>query len=111
VFTGSPGEHLETIRGFKMICVAGECDHLPEQAFMVSTIDGLSKAEGPKPGRRAHHLASVLSALKSRSCVELHSSLPGETGRLGGLRRTALSTRIKPGAVRIQKKPTVQSSS
>jgi F-type H+-transporting ATPase subunit beta len=29
----------ETIRGFKMI-VAGECDHLPEQAFyMVGTID------------------------------------------------------------------------
>ena len=35
VFTGSPGKYVplkETIKGFKMI-VAGECDHLPEQAF------------------------------------------------------------------------------
>ena len=42
VFTGSPGKYVtlaETIRGYKMI-VAGECDHLPEQAFyMVGTID------------------------------------------------------------------------
>ena len=42
VFTGTPGKYVplkETIRGFKMI-VAGECDHLPEQAFyMVGTID------------------------------------------------------------------------
>src|SRR6478609_7302962 len=42
VFTGSPGKYVplsETIRGFKMI-TAGECDHLPEQAFyMVGTID------------------------------------------------------------------------
>ncbi len=42
VFTGSPGKYVplkETIRGFKMI-VAGECDHLPEQAFyMVGTSD------------------------------------------------------------------------
>jgi F-type H+-transporting ATPase subunit beta len=40
--TGSPGKYVtlaETIRGFKMI-VAGECDHMPEQAFyMVGTID------------------------------------------------------------------------
>jgi F-type H+-transporting ATPase subunit beta len=42
VFTGSPGKYVplsETIRGFKMI-TAGECDHLPEQAFyMVGSID------------------------------------------------------------------------
>jgi F-type H+-transporting ATPase subunit beta len=42
VFTGSPGKYVplkETIRGFKMI-VAGELDHLPEQAFyMVGSID------------------------------------------------------------------------
>ena len=42
VFTGSPGKYVtlkETIRGFKMI-VAGELDHLPEQAFyMVGGID------------------------------------------------------------------------
>jgi len=42
VFTGSPGKYVplaETIRGFKMI-IAGECDHLPEQAFyMVGSID------------------------------------------------------------------------
>jgi len=42
VFTGSPGKFVslkETIRGFKAI-VAGEYDHLPEQAFyMIGTID------------------------------------------------------------------------
>ena len=42
VFTGSPGKYVplkETLRAFKGI-VAGEYDHLPEQAFyMVGTID------------------------------------------------------------------------
>ena len=42
VFTGSPGKYVplkETIRAFQAI-VAGEYDHLPEQAFyMVGTID------------------------------------------------------------------------
>lgn len=42
VFTGSPGKYVplkETIRGFKGI-VAGEYDHLPEQAFyMVGSIE------------------------------------------------------------------------
>ena len=42
VFTGSPGKYVslkDTISGFKAI-VAGEYDHLPEQAFyMVGTID------------------------------------------------------------------------
>lgn len=42
VFTGSPGKYVslkETIRGFKSI-VAGEYDHLPEQAFyMIGGID------------------------------------------------------------------------
>jgi len=42
VFTGSPGKYVslkETIRGFKAI-LAGEMDHLPEQAFyMVGPID------------------------------------------------------------------------
>jgi F-type H+-transporting ATPase subunit beta len=42
VFTGSPGKYVslkDTITGFKAI-VAGEYDHLPEQAFyMVGTID------------------------------------------------------------------------
>jgi F-type H+-transporting ATPase subunit beta len=42
VFTGSPGKYVslkDTIRGFKGI-VAGEYDHLPEQAFyMVGTIE------------------------------------------------------------------------
>ncbi len=42
VFTGAPGKYVplkETIKGFKSI-LAGECDHLPEQAFyMVGTID------------------------------------------------------------------------
>jgi len=42
VFTGTPGKYVpikETIRGFKGI-IAGEFDHLPEQAFyMVGTIE------------------------------------------------------------------------
>ncbi|OBS09557.1 F0F1 ATP synthase subunit beta [Acidihalobacter prosperus] len=42
VFTGAPGKYVslkDTIQGFKAI-VAGEYDHLPEQAFyMVGTID------------------------------------------------------------------------
>jgi F-type H+-transporting ATPase subunit beta len=41
-FTGTPGKYVslkDTIKGFKMI-VAGECDHLPEQAFyMVGAIE------------------------------------------------------------------------
>ncbi|MFT3741961.1 MAG: F0F1 ATP synthase subunit beta [Gammaproteobacteria bacterium] len=37
VFTGQPGKYVsleDTIRGFKAI-VEGECDHLPEQAFLM----------------------------------------------------------------------------
>ena len=50
VFTGSPGKYCslaDTITGFKGI-LAGEYDHLPEQAFyMVGTIDeALEKAKG-----------------------------------------------------------------
>ena len=49
VFTGAPGKYVplkETIRGFKGI-LAGEFDHLPEQAFyMVGGIDeAIAKAE------------------------------------------------------------------
>jgi len=52
VFTGSPGVYAkkdETIKGFKGI-LAGEYDHLPEQAFyMVGSIDGaIAKAEKMK---------------------------------------------------------------
>jgi len=50
VFTGSPGKFVplkDTIRGFKAI-VAGEYDHLPEQAFyMVGAIEeAVEKAKG-----------------------------------------------------------------
>jgi len=42
VFTGSPGKFVtlkDTIRGFKAI-VAGEYDHLPEQAFyMIGAVE------------------------------------------------------------------------
>ena len=49
VFTGSPGELVsleDTIRGFKGL-VAGDYDHLPEQAFyMVGNIDeAIAKAQ------------------------------------------------------------------
>ena len=52
VFTGSPGKYVplkDTITAFKAI-VAGEYDHLPEQAFyMVGTIDeAVAKAEKMK---------------------------------------------------------------
>ncbi|MBI2754468.1 MAG: F0F1 ATP synthase subunit beta [Betaproteobacteria bacterium] len=48
-FTGTPGKYVplkDTIKGFKMI-VAGECDHVPEQAFyMVGPIEeALEKAK------------------------------------------------------------------
>ncbi len=51
-FTGSPGKYVqlaETIRGFSAI-VAGDYDHLPEQAFyMVGSIDeAVEKAETMK---------------------------------------------------------------
>jgi F-type H+-transporting ATPase subunit beta len=54
VFTGSPGTYAslkDTIRGFKAI-VAGEYDHLPEQAFyMVGTIDeAIAKAQKLQQG-------------------------------------------------------------
>jgi F-type H+/Na+-transporting ATPase subunit beta len=44
VFTGSPGKFVslkDTIRGFKAI-VAGEYDHLPEQAFYM--VGGIEEA-------------------------------------------------------------------
>jgi F-type H+-transporting ATPase subunit beta len=44
VFTGSPGKFVsmkDTIRGFKGI-VAGEYDHLPEQAFYM--VGGIEEA-------------------------------------------------------------------
>jgi F-type H+-transporting ATPase subunit beta len=49
VFTGAPGKYVplkDTIRGFKGI-LAGEYDHMPEQAFyMVGGIDeAIAKAE------------------------------------------------------------------
>ena len=52
VFTGSPGKYVslaETVKGFKGI-LAGEYDHLPEQAFyMVGTIqEAVEKAESLK---------------------------------------------------------------
>jgi F-type H+-transporting ATPase subunit beta len=48
-FTGTPGKYVkleDTIRSFKRI-VAGDCDHIPEQAFyMMGTIDDVfAKAE------------------------------------------------------------------
>ena len=44
VFTGSPGKYValkDTIRGFKAI-IAGEYDHLPEQAFYM--VGGIEEA-------------------------------------------------------------------
>jgi len=44
VFTGAPGKYVplkETIKGFKAI-VAGEYDHLPEQAFYM--VGGIEEA-------------------------------------------------------------------
>jgi len=57
VFTGTPGRYVpikETIRGFKGI-VAGEYDHLPEEAFyMVGTIDeAVEKAQKLKEKAKA----------------------------------------------------------
>ena len=92
VFTGSPGKYVplkETIRGFKMI-VAGECDHLPEQAFyMVGTHrrsvregqEGRSKRRQDRPWphhpRRRRQRRGVRSSPARREFV----ALPGESGR------------------------------
>ena len=51
-FTGTPGQYVplrETIEGFKEL-VAGNVDHIPEQAFyMVGNLDkALEKAEAMK---------------------------------------------------------------
>ncbi len=112
VFTGSPGKYVplkETIRGFKMI-VAGECDHLPEQAFyMVGTIDeAFEKAKKINPVRRqsdGNHPRR--RRLRRREHLQRRGQvcrLPGENGELGILpRHTPLITRIKPGAVRIER--------
>ncbi len=48
VFTGTPGKYVrmeDTIRGFQAI-LGGECDHMPEQAFMMAgTIDDVLKKQ------------------------------------------------------------------
>ena len=113
VFTGSPGKYVplkETIRGFKMI-VDGECDSLPEQAFyMVGTIDeAFEKAK--KISKRSSMAAwppSTSTSSPPRSSIfsgeAKFVALPGEMGELGIYpRHTPLITRIKPGAVRIQR--------
>ena len=115
VFTGTPGKYVplkETIRGFKMI-VNGECDALPEQAFyMVGTIDeAFEKAkkiqtEGAADGHQPHTIhVDVVSAEESIFSGEAKFvALPGEAGELGILpRHTPLITRIRPGAVRIER--------
>lgn len=54
-FTGLPGKYVplkETIRGFRMI-LNGECDDLPESAFlMVGTIDEVFEKAGKTPAGR-----------------------------------------------------------
>ena len=119
VFTGTPGKYVplkETIRGFKMI-VSGECDSLPEQAFyMVGGIDeAFEKAK--KIHERLLEPSSSIEADMATLHVDVVSAeesifsgeakfvaLPGEMGELGIYpRHTPLITRIKPGAVRIQR--------
>jgi F-type H+-transporting ATPase subunit beta len=110
VFTGSPGKYVplkETIRGFKMI-VAGECDHLPEQAFyMVGTIDeAFEKAKKINKEPTWRPSTSTWSSAEESifSGEAKFVALPGENGELGILpRHTPLITRIKPGAVRIER--------
>jgi F-type H+-transporting ATPase subunit beta len=53
-FTGSPGKYVpvrETIAGFREL-IAGNCDHMPEQAFyMVGNLDeAVAEAEALKRG-------------------------------------------------------------
>ena len=121
VFTGTPGKYVplkETISGFKMI-VDGECDSLPEQAFyMVGTIDeAFEKAK--KSSRRGCRSLSTRRERPTMATIHVDVvstegsifsgeakfvALPGENGELGILpRHTPLITRIKPGAVRIQR--------
>ena len=78
VFTGAPGKYVslaETIRGFKMIC-AGECDHLPEQAFyMVGTIDEAfekSQQQRPRPPENDGRHALVSRSVPGIEPVDDH---------------------------------------
>ena len=110
VFTGSPGKYVplkETIRGFKMI-VDGECDSPARAGVLHGRHDRRSVREGeegPKesPWHTIH--VDVVSAEESIFSGEAKFvALPGEVGELGIYpRHTPLITRIKPGAVRIER--------
>ena len=107
-FTGTPGKYVslkDSIKGFKMI-VEGECDALPEQAFyMVGTIEeAQEKAKKLVMAAPTIHVDVVSAEASIFSGEAEFVVLPGEAGELGIYpRHTPLITRIKPGAVRIQK--------
>ena len=90
--------------------VAGECDHLPEQAFyMVGTID-----EAFEKAKKINRSGATMTTILHVNVISAEESifsggakfvaLSGENGELGILpRHTPLITRIKPGAVRTER--------
>ncbi len=75
VFTGSTGKYVplkDTIRGFKAI-IAGEYDHLPEQAFyMVGGGAAAGDREAPATGERRLEISRGAKAASTPStCATL----------------------------------------
>ncbi|KAF5278763.1 hypothetical protein FQR65_LT15571 [Abscondita terminalis] len=98
VFTGAPGKLVplkETIRGFKGL-LAGEYDHIPEQAFyMVGGID-----EEIHMSTMQCDVVSVKESLYSGTVTMLIAKgAGGELGIMPG--HAPLVTLLKPGAIRV----------
>ena len=110
VFTGQDGKIVplkDTIRGFKAI-IAGEYDHLPEQAFYMVGAHRRSRRESQDAGLDAPWRTpstSTSSAPKGRSSPATRRMVfvPGSQGELGiAPRHAPLLTTLKPGEVRVQ---------
>ena len=108
VFTGSDGKYVslkDTIRGFKGI-LAGEYDHLPEQAFyMVGGIE-----EAVEKAKTLHLImANTIHVDIVSAEGEIYSGeatmvfAPASGGEIGiAPRHAPLLTTLKPGEVRVQ---------
>ncbi len=109
VFTGQDGKIVplkDTIRGFKAI-IAGEYDHLPEQAFYMVGAHRRSGRESQDACRRRTMAQTIHVDIVSAE-GEMFSGeasmvfAPGTLGELGiAPRHAPLLTTLKPGEVRV----------